>query len=67
MTARADRMRPVRVFDQSRDRMLMDWHYGDRELVAARDLASTRSFLDDCGRMDAADFDAFVSATSKPA
>jgi hypothetical protein len=35
--------------------------------MAARDLASTRRFLDDWNQLDAADFDAFLESTTKPA
>jgi hypothetical protein len=55
------------VFYQSRDRMLYYRQYGDRELVSARDLASTRRFLDAWNQLDAADFDAFLESTTKPA
>jgi len=55
------------VFYQSRDRMIYFRRYRDREPVGARELASTRSFLDDWGQLDAADFDAFLESTTKPA
>lgn len=55
------------VFRLSRERMIYFRRYGDRELVGRRDLVSTRSFLDDWGQLDAADFDAFLESTTKPA
>ncbi len=64
---RYKRVEDAEVFYQSRARMLMYRSYGDREHVSARDLARTRSFLDDWGQLDAADFDALVGSTTKPA
>jgi hypothetical protein len=64
---RYKRVDDAEVFFQSRDRMLYYRRYGDRELVGSRDLASTRSFLDDWGQLDAAEFDAFLESTTKPA
>lgn len=55
------------VFRMSRDRLIYFRRYGDREFVGNRDLVSTRSFLDDWGQLDAADFDAFLESTTKPA
>ena len=55
------------IFHQSQDRELYYRHYGEREIVSARDLAKTRSFLDDWGQLDAAEFDAFLESTTKPA
>ena len=55
------------IFHLSDDRELYYRRYGDRELVSARDLVKTRSFLDDWGQLDAADFDAFLESTAKPA
>ena len=55
------------VFRITRDRLIYFRRYGDRELVNNRDLFSTRSFLDDWGQLDAADFDAFLESTTKPA
>ena len=64
---RYKRAEDAEVFHKSRDRMLYYRRYGDREMVSPRDLASTRSFLDDWGQLDAADFDAFLDSTTRPA
>jgi hypothetical protein len=64
---RYKRVDDAEVFYQSRERMLYYRRYGNRELVSTRDLSSTRGFLDDWGQLDAADFDAFLESTTKPA
>lgn len=61
------RTEDAEVFRISRDRMIYFRRYGDRETMGTRDLASTRSFLDAWGQLDAADFDAFLESTTKPA
>ena len=61
------RTEDAEVFRISRERMIYFRRYGDRESMGARDLASTRSFLDDWGQLDAADFDAFLESSTKPA
>jgi hypothetical protein len=53
------------VFFQSERRMLMYPRYYDQEFVSVRDLASTRSFLDAWGQIEAADFDAFFGSATK--
>jgi hypothetical protein len=55
------------VFFQGDRPMLMYPRYYDQEFVSLRDLASARSFLDAWGQMEAADFDAFLESTTKPA
>jgi hypothetical protein len=55
------------VFHQSEEREIYFRPYGDRELVFARDLVKTRSFLDAWNQLDAADFDAYLESTTKPA
>jgi hypothetical protein len=64
---RHKRLKDAEVFHKSRERMFVFRLYGDREPVTARDIVSTRSFLDDWGQLDAADFDAFLESTTKPA
>lgn len=64
---RYKRTEDAEVFRISRDRLIYFRRYGDREFVGARDLASTRTFLDAWGQLDAADFDAFLESTTKPA
>lgn len=61
------RTEDAEIFRQSRDRLIYFRRYGDREIVGYRDLASTRSFLDDWGQLGTADFDAFLESTTKPA
>jgi hypothetical protein len=46
--------------------MLFYRRYADNDSVRPRDLASTKSFLDDWNQMEAADFDAFLESTTKP-
>ena len=55
------------VMVQRKNRMLIYPRYYDQEFVSLRDLARTRSFLDDWGQLNAADFDAFLESTTKPA
>jgi len=64
---RHDHVDKGEIFHQSHDREIYFRRYGDRELVSPRDLAKTRSFLDDWGQLDAAEFDAFLESTTKPA
>ena len=64
---RHERVEKGEIFHQSADRELYYRRYGIREAVSARDLSKTRSFLDDWGQLDAADFDAFLESTTKPA
>jgi hypothetical protein len=61
------RTEDAEVFRISRDRLIYFRRYGDRECVGARDLANTRTFLDAWGQLNAADFDAFLESTTKPA
>jgi len=61
------RTEDAEVFRISRDRLIYFRRYGDREIVRGRDLASTRGFLDAWGQLDAAEFDAFLESTTKPA
>ena len=55
------------IFHLSTERELYYRPYQDLDYVNARDIAKTRSFLDDWGQLDAADFDAFLESTTKPA
>jgi hypothetical protein len=55
------------IFHLSKERELYYRPYHDMDYVLARDIAKTRSFLDDWGQLDAADFDAFLGSTTKPA
>jgi hypothetical protein len=55
------------IFHLSEERELYYRPYQDRDYVNARDIAKTRSFLDDWGQLKAADFDAFLESTTKPA
>jgi hypothetical protein len=55
------------IFHLSAERELYYRPYHDRDHVLARDIVKTRSFLDDWGQLDAADFDAFLESTTKPA
>ena len=64
---RHERVERGEIFHLSDDREIYFRRYGDRELVRARDLVKTRRFLDDWGQLDAADFDAFLESTTKPA
>jgi len=64
---RHERVAKGEIFHLSEDRELYYRRYSDRNLVRARDLASTRSFLDNWGQLDAAEFDAFLESTTKPA
>jgi hypothetical protein len=64
---RHERVDKGEIFHMSEERELYYRRYGDREVVIARDLAKTRSFLDDWGQLDAAEFDAFLESTTKPA
>ena len=64
---RYERLEKDEVFQYSPDREIYFRRYGDGELVFARDLVKTRSFLDDWGQLDAAAFDAFLGSTTKPA
>jgi hypothetical protein len=61
------RTEDAEVFRISRDRLIYFRRYGDRECVGARDLANTRTFLDAWGQLDAANFDALLESTPKPA
>jgi hypothetical protein len=61
------RTESAEVFRQSQDRLIYFRRYADREAVQERDLASTRSFLDDWGQLDAAEFDAFLQMPVKRA
>jgi hypothetical protein len=64
---RHDRDDRGEIFHHSPEREIYFRRYGDREFVFARDIAKTRSFLDDWGQLDAAEFDAFLESTTKPA
>jgi hypothetical protein len=64
---RHHRIEKGEVMVQRKKRMLIYPRYFDQEFVSLRDLASTRRFLDDWGQLDAADFDAFLESTTKPA
>lgn len=55
------------VFHHSPEREIYFRPYKDREHVYARDIAKTRSFLDDWGQLDPSEFDAFLKSTTKPA
>ena len=55
------------IFHQSEEREIYFRPYGDREFVFARDLAKARSFLDNWNQLEAADFDAFLDSTTRPA
>ncbi len=55
------------LFIIDRSRMLYYRRYQDDEAMRPRDLASTRSFLDDWNQMEPDAFDAFVAAEAKPA
>jgi hypothetical protein len=55
------------IFHLSKERELYYRPYRDLDYVLARDIVKTRSFLDDWGQLDAADFDAFLESTTKPA
>jgi hypothetical protein len=61
------RTEDAEVFRISRARLIYFRRYGDREMMSDRDLRSTRSFLDDWGQLDAADFDAFLESAPKRA
>ncbi|MBM3996579.1 MAG: hypothetical protein FJ303_20860 [Planctomycetes bacterium] len=64
---RHERVERGEIFHYSPKREIYFRRYGDGEFVYARDVSKTRSFLDDWGQLDAADFDAFLESTSKPA
>lgn len=64
---RHDHLERGEIFHLSEERELYYRPYQDRDHVKARDIAKTRSFLDDWGQLDAAEFDAFLESTSKPA
>lgn len=64
---RHKRVQRGEVFIIDRSRMLYYRQYNDDEAVRPRDLASTRSFLDDWNQMEPDAFDAFVAAEAKPA
>jgi hypothetical protein len=63
---RHHRVEKGEVLVQKNNRMLIYPRYFDQEFVSLRDLASTRSFLDDWGLVDAAKFDAFLESMMKP-
>jgi hypothetical protein len=64
---RHERVPKGEIFHLSEDRELYFRRYEDSDLLRPRDIISARSFLDDWGQLDAADFDAFLESTSKPA
>jgi hypothetical protein len=64
---RHERVEKGEIFHLSKNRELYYRRYNDRDNVVARDLMKTRGFLDDWGQLDAADFDAFLESTTKPA
>jgi hypothetical protein len=64
---RHERVEKGEIFHLSENRELYYRRYNDRDNVVARDLMKTRGFLDDWGQLDAADFDAFLESTTKPA
>ncbi len=64
---RHKRLEQGEVFIINRSRMLYYRHYQDDEAMRPRDLASTRSFLDDWNQMEPDAFDAFIAAEAKPA
>ena len=55
------------VFDRDQVRLLLFRLYGDNEPVDARDIASTRRFLDAWGLLDAVDFDVRLQSATSPA
>jgi hypothetical protein len=62
-----DRVAKGEIFHMSKDRELYYRRYNDRDIVRDLDLIRTKGFLDDWNQMQAADFDAFLESTSKPA
>jgi hypothetical protein len=55
------------VFDRDQIHLLLFRIYGDNEPVDARDIASTRRFLDAWGLLEAADFDVQLQGARSPA
>jgi hypothetical protein len=64
---RHDRVAKGEIFHMSDDRELFFRRYHDRDAVLDLDLVRTKGFLDGWNQMQAADFDAFLESTSKPA
>lgn len=64
---RHERVERGEIFHQSKDRELYFRRYGPREVVTLPDLLKARRFLDAWGQLAAADFDAFLESSSKPA
>jgi len=64
---RHERVPRGEILHLSEDRELYFRRYADHDAVYARDIAKTRSFLDDWGQLAAADFDAFLESATKPA
>ena len=55
------------VFDGDKVHLLLFRLYADNEPVDARDIVSTRRFLDAWGMLDAADFDVRLQSATSPA
>jgi hypothetical protein len=64
---RHDRVGKGEVFHLSDARELYYRRYDDRDAVHHLDLVRTRTFLDGWNQMQADEFDAFLTSTSKPA
>jgi hypothetical protein len=64
---RHERLERAEIFHESGDRELYYRRYNDREMISVRDFLKTRSFLDDWGQLDAAEFDALFESAKKPA
>jgi hypothetical protein len=63
----ARRTAEAHVFEHPREGLLVYRLYGEQEPVDARDLLSTRTFLDWRGLLDAAAFEAFWQRATTPA
>jgi hypothetical protein len=61
------RINQADVFHRHGDDLLVFRLYRDQELVDARDLVSTRKFLDFRGELEAAEFDAFLENAARSA